>query len=103
MFVISIIPAGSDWNPGRGKSHLQTKSNKKPGFCMILYDFCNKKTLDFVGSKGSWRISVLCVLPARPAVIEDEDGDLAMPRGTPEPEPNGGRIDPSIAGAVWLP
>lgn len=43
---------------------------------------------------------MLCVLPARPAVIEDEDGDLAMPRGTPELETNGGRIDPSIAGAA---
>lgn len=61
-----------------------------------------KKPADLlVGSKGSWRISVLCVLPARPAVIEDEDGDLAMPRsGTPELETDGGRMDPSIAGAA---
>ena len=51
----------------------------------------------WVGSKGAWRISVLCVLPARPAVIEDEDGDLTMERR----ETDGGvRIDPSIAGAA---
>eukprot|EP00438_Fugacium_kawagutii_P019844 Skav227939 [mRNA] locus=scaffold146:499179:501545:+ [translate_table: standard] len=31
-------------------------------------------------SRGSWRVSVLCILQPRQPIIEDEDGDLTIPR-----------------------
>lgn len=42
-------------------------------------------------SKGSWRTSVLRVLQPQPPIIEDEDGDLAMPREELQESPSSGR------------
>lgn len=44
------------------------------------------------GSKGSWRTSVLRVLQPQQPIIEDEDGDLAMPREELQESPSSGLV-----------